>query len=250
MTARLFLPLLLLVGAPALALDPVATEPTVEELLRGTDDITRGTSSIAIIEMHVQTSRYTRTMRMKAFTEGTEKSLIRIEAPAKDAGIATLKVDDNLWNYLPKVDRTMKVPAGMMGGSWMGSHFTNDDLVGESRLSEDFTWTVDKRPQAGVGNYVITLVPRPDAAVVWGKVVAEIRPDKIPVEIGYYDEKGARVRTMTWTDIKDMDGRTMPTVMTIVPADKPDEYTKISYVSIDFDADLPSDTFTQQALRK
>lgn len=244
---RKLIAVLLLLGCPALAQD---AEPTVEELLRGTDDVTRGSSSIATIEMQVQTRRYNRTMRMEAFTQGSEKSLIRIKAPAKDAGIATLKVDDNLWNYLPKVDRTMKVPAGMMGGSWMGSHFSNDDLVGESRLSEDFTWTVDQRPQGGVGNYIITLIPKPDAAVVWGKVVAEIRPDKIPLKIAYYDEKNEPVRTMTWSEVKEVDGRTMPTLMTIVPADKPEEYTKITYVSIDFDVDLPPSTFTQQALRK
>lgn len=245
--ALLPLALLLFAATPALAEEP---EPTVEELLQGTDDVTRGTSSTSVIEMQVQTKRYSRTMRMEGFTEGTEKSLIRILAPAKDAGIATLKVDDNLWNYLPKVDRTMKVPAGMMGGSWMGSHFTNDDLVGESRLSEDYTWTVDQKPVDGVGNYIITLIPRPDAAVVWGKVVAEIRADKIPVKIEYFDEKGKPVRTMTWTDVKDMDGRLMPTEMLVVPADKPDEFTKISYINIDFDVDLPASTFTQQALRK
>lgn len=239
-------------GSPGLALaeDPPA-EVTAEELLRATDDVARGDESVVVMEMYVKTKRYERTMKMKAWAKGTEKSLIRILEPAKDAGITTLKVDDNLWNYLPKVDRTMKIPSGMMGNSWMGSHVTNDDLVRENRLSEDFTWSFKNKPNAqGEGNYVLELVPKPDTAVVWGRIVVEVTPDKIPVEIGYYDEKGEKVRTMTWTEVKEMDGRRMPTVMTIIPADKPGEFTRMTYQEMDFDADIPPDMFTRQALQR
>ena len=107
----------------------LADEPTIEELLDATDDINRGESSITTIEMQVRTARYERTMSMQAWSRGEENSLIRILSPAKDAGTTTLKVGDDMWNYLPKVDRTMKIPRGMMSGSWMGSHFSNDDLV-------------------------------------------------------------------------------------------------------------------------
>lgn len=227
-----------------------AAEPTVEELLAATDDVTRGTSSDAIMEMHVKTANYERTLKMHAVSAGKDKTLIRILEPAKDAGIATLKVDDNIWNYLPKVDRTMKVPAGMMSGNWMGSHFTNDDLVKDSRLSEDFTYTVTSRPKDNAeGLYVITLVPKPDAAVVWGSIVAKIRPDKLPVSIVYNDEKGKAVRTMQFSDFKQMDGRMVPGTMTLLPADKPGEFTSMTYDSIDFDVKLPDSTFTLQALK-
>ena len=152
-----------------------AAEPTLDELLESTDDATRGKSSDATVEMHVKTANYERTMKMRIWSSGTEKTLIRILEPAKDAGIATLKVDENIWNYLPKVDRTMKVPAGMMSSSWMGSHFSNDDLVKSSRLADDYTATLQAKPgQNGSSNYVIALVPHPDAPVVWGKVVVTI----------------------------------------------------------------------------
>ena len=104
-------------------------EPTVEEILRKTDDLFRQEHSIMTMEMYVKTDRYERKMTMEITSLGTEKSLIKIMEPAKDAGTCTLKVDQNIWNYLPKVDRVMKIPSGMMGGSWMGSHLTNDDLV-------------------------------------------------------------------------------------------------------------------------
>ena len=228
----------------------LAAEPTVEELLRATDDAARGDSSVATVVMEVKTSRYERTMKMQSWSKGTEKSLIRILEPAKDAGVATLKVEDNLWNYLPKVDRTMKVPSGMMGSSWMGSHFTNDDLVREARLSEDFTYEVTSKPENGKGNYVITVVPKPDAPVVWGKIVVEVRPDKVPVKQDFYDEDGELVRTMSYDDVQMVDGELMPLSFTLTPHDKPGEYTRMAMQDLKLDVDLDDSLFSLQALKK
>ncbi|MFT5684421.1 MAG: outer membrane lipoprotein-sorting protein [Myxococcota bacterium] len=227
-----------------------AEDPTVEQLLSGTDDLTRGTSSQAIMVMEVKTARYERTVKMQSWSQGTDKSLIQILEPAKEAGISTLKVGDNIWNYLPKVDRTMKVPAGMMSGAWMGSHISNDDLVKESRLSEDFDYEITERPEGDTGRWVIELTPRPDAAIVWGKIVATIGVDQLPQTISYHDEDGALVRTMTYSDIRDIGGRLIPTRFTVVPADKPGEYTAISYESLEFDVEIPDSTFSLQALRR
>ena len=234
--------LMLLIGSA------LAADPTVEELLNATDDVLRGESSEAVLQMEVKTKRYERSMKMHAWSRGTEQSLIVIEEPAKDAGVATLKSGDNIWNYLPKVDRTMKVPAGMMSGSWMGSHFSNDDLVRENRLSEEFTWTAPTKDADG--NWVVTLTPKADAAVVWGSLVVTVTPDKIPVSIAYNDEDGQLARTMYWKEVKDMGGQNIPTVMELIPADAPDEYTRVRYVSIDFDADVPESKFSLQSLKQ
>ncbi len=227
----------------------LADEPTVEELLNASDDVLRGEQSIGVIEMHVKTKRYERSMKMKTWAKGTDQTLIRILEPAKDAGVATLKSGDNIWNYLPKVDRTMKVPAGMMSGSWMGSHFSNDDLVKESRLADDYEATVSARPADGAENWEVTLVPRPDAPVVWGKVVTHIRPDMLPVDTLFYDEDGELVRTMKFQDVGELGGRTVPRVMRLEPADKPGEFTEVRYHQMDFDVELAADTFTLQALK-
>lgn len=234
-----------------LSLRAGAAEPTLEELLDATDDIARGQQSVAVVEMHVKTARYERTMKMQSWAQGTDKTLLRILEPAKDAGVATLKVDDNIWNYLPKVDRTMKVPAGMMSGSWMGSHFTNDDLVKDSRMSEDYTGEITHRPaDGGEPDYLIVLQPKPDAPVVWGRVEVKISADRLPEAIRYFDEKGTLIRTMTFTDVKEFDGRKVPAKMTLLPADKPEEFTEVIYVDLDFDADIPESTFSLQALRQ
>lgn len=227
-------------------------EPTIEELLVAADDAQRGDSSEAVMAMEVKTSRYTRSMKMKALSKGTENSLVTILEPAKDAGVSTLKVGDNLWNYLPKVDRTMKVPAGMMSGSWMGSHFSNDDLVRESRLSEDFTAKFTQKPseEKPEQSYVIELIPKPDAPVVWGKVVAQISTDRVPEQFTYFDEKGNLVRTMAFADVQEIDGRKVPMSMTLTPADKPGEYTKMHYDALKFDIELSDRTFTLESLKR
>jgi outer membrane lipoprotein-sorting protein len=227
-------------------------EDKARQLLDRTDDLHRGESSHGTMTMRVKTERYDRSMTMEVWSKGSESSLIVIRAPAREAGTATLKVDDSIWNYLPKVDRTMKVPASMLSGSWMGSHFTNDDLVKDSRMAEDFTFEMRSTPSENPeGLYVIDCIPKPDAAVVWGKVVVKIAGrTELPTEIAYYDEKGAVRRTMTFDDVRNIGGRSIPCRMRLVPTDKAGEFTEVVYESIEFNLDIPPSTFTLQALKR
>jgi hypothetical protein len=228
----------------------LAAEPTVDELLRLQDDATRGSSSQGRITMRVKTDRWERTLSMRVFSEGTEKTLVRIESPAKERGTATLKVDQGIWNYLPKVDRTIKVPASMMSGSWMGSHFTNDDLVRESRYSEDYACGFTPEPATAATHWVISCTPKPNAPVVWGRVVLRVRKvDRLADTVRYLDERGRLVRTMDMSDFTQVGDRRLARTMRLVPADKPQELTEVTYDEMVFDVKLPPSTFTLQALK-
>lgn len=224
-----------------------AAEPTIEELLDATDDVNRGASSKSTITMQVKTKRYERTMTMDAWSRGEDDSLIRITAPAKDAGTTTLKVGDDMWNYIPKIDRTMKIPPGMMSGAWMGSHFSNDDLVKSNRLADEFTYEKESFID---GVYTIVCTAKPDAAVVWGKVVVKVREDKVPLEVAYYDEDGELARKMTFSDVRELGGRTVPATMLLEPADRPGEFTRITTTAMDFDVNFDDRTFSLQALKE
>ena len=238
----------ILIAALAWAVPAVsAAEPTIEELLDATDDVNRGASSKSTITMQVKTKRYERTMTMDAWSRGEEDSLIRITAPAKDAGTTTLKVGDDMWNYIPKIDRTMKIPPGMMSGAWMGSHFSNDDLVKSNRLADEFTYETESVVD---GVYTIVCTAKPDAAVVWGKVVVKVREDKIPLEVGYYDEDGELARKLTFSDVRELGGRTVPATMLLEPADRPGEFTKITTTAMDFDVKFDDRMFSLQALKE
>ena len=158
-------------------------------------------------------------------------SLVVIREPIKDRGIATLKVEDNIWNYLPKINRVTKVPSSMMSGSWMGSHFTNDDLVKDSTFEDDYSSKITfEGERDGRAVYELTSLPKPDAPVVWGKVVMLIDQKTLaPYKNVYYDEEGVLIRTMTFDQSKKIDERVIPMRLILTPEDKPDESTAVSY---------------------
>jgi outer membrane lipoprotein-sorting protein len=229
-----------------------AAEVSAREILDHVDDLFRGTSSHGEFTMKVVTEHYTRELRLEAWSKGKDYSLIRILEPRKERGTATLKAGENIWNYLPKVDRVIKVPSSMMGGSWMGSHFTNDDLVKESRMAEDYEYEITFRGERDGRRVIeITLVPRENAAVVWGKLVALVREeDWIPLRLDFYDEDLALARTMTYEDVRELGGRRLPARLRVVPADEPGEYTEVVYESLEFDVELADDFFSLRNLRR
>ncbi len=201
--------------------------------------------------MEVVTENWERSMSMEVWSLGTEYSLIRITAPKKEAGTATLKAGDEIWNYLPRVDRTIKIPASMMMGAWMGSHFTNDDLVKESRLIEDYDIAISHDgDRDGVTVWELTLIPKPEAAVVWGRIEYQVRQDDMmPTWARYYDEDGNLIRTMTFSDYRVLGGRLVPAVMDVRPEDKPGERTTVRYGELEFDVGIDESFFSLRALR-
>jgi len=221
-------------------------------LLDAVDDIYRGQQAYAEIEMSVKTEHWSRTLRIESWSHGTDKSLMRILSPRKEKGTSTLRSGKDIWNYLPKVKRVIKLPSSMMSSSWMGSHFTNDDLVKESRFTEDFDFKISFRGKRDGKDVIdISCLPKRNAAVVWGKVVVTVLADGyMPVKSLYYDEDMKLARTMTFSGIKQFGTRKLPSVMLIVPADKPKESTRVRYLKLDFDRDIPDSTFSLRALRR
>jgi len=224
----------------------------VEELIHHIDELWRGKTSKASMTMTVKTIRYERSMTLEAWSRGKEYSLVIIHEPVKDRGIATLKVIGNIWNYLPKINRVTKVPSSMMSGSWMGSHFTNDDLVKESTYEDDYDSSITfEGERKGKLIYEVSSLPKPDAAVVWGKVVMEIDQKTLaPYLTRYYDEEGVLIRTLTFDRNKMIDGRSVPMRLSLQPDDKPNESTVILYQDISFGVPLEAGFFSLQNLQK
>ena len=216
------------------------------------DRLLRGDSSRGTITMQIVTENWQRSLTMRVWSQGTENVLVRIEKPRKEAGMATLKVANNIWNYLPKVNRTIKLPSSMMMASWMGSHFTNDDLVKESRLVRDYFLDITfEGDRDGTAVYEFSLTPRPEAPVVWGKIELEVRQDDLmPTWQRYYDEDGALMRELRFSAYTTMDGRLVPARMVMQPQDKPNEQTRIIYNDLAFDIPLAADTFSLRNLER
>ena len=223
-----------------------------KEILRQVEDMWRGTSSHSLFTMQVKTAHYSRDMRLEGWSKGKEKSLVRILLPLKEKGTATLKSGNSIYNYLPRTDRTIRLTSGMMTGSWMGSHFTNDDLIKESRMEEDYDPFVSfEGNRDGEEIIEFTLIPKPDAPVVWGKIVAIVLSEGyIPLKYCYYDEDMNIARTITFSKIELLAGKLRPKVMKIVPSDKPDEYTELVYEELDLDIQIEDEFFSIARLKR
>jgi hypothetical protein len=215
------------------------------------DDLYRGLASHGIMEMQVRTRHWSRNMEMETWSLGKDYSLVRILRPRKEKGTATLKAAGDLFTYLSKTDRTIKITSGMMGASWMGSHFTNDDIIHNSRLSEDYDIELDPATSAPEKeNYRFTLTPRPDAPVVWGRLEIRVRKQGLqPLSQRFHDEDGNAVRLLEFSDHRVVDGREMPLKMLMKPLDGSDEFTRVIWKEIDFDVKLDKGFFTLQKLR-
>lgn len=214
------------------------------------EDLYRSEKSISTAELTVTKPRRKRTFRMKVWTKGEEKALVVILSPAREKGIATLKVEKNLWNYLPRIKRTIRIPPSMMLGSWMGSDFTNDDLVRESSYSKDYTYELVGRSDHPPG-WLIKFDAKPDVVGLWKRLELVVSEDgRIPVTSTYYDRKDRLARTIYWDTVKEFDGRRLPSHLTLIPEDKEGHKTEMVYLDIDFDVEVPDSTFSLSALER
>ncbi len=232
---------------------PVHAEitPNVNTIIEKMDRLYRSDTSYGYVEMMIETENWKRTLKMDIWSEGLEKTLIYIRSPRKDAGIATLRKKTEMWNYFPKINKVIKVPPSMMMGSWMGSDFTNDDIVKESSMVNDYHARLTMPDNAEPDYYYIELIPKKDIPIVWAKIMLVVRKhDYIPVEESFFDEKGREMRIMEFTDIKHFSGRDIPSVLIMRPLNKPGKKTVIRYRELNFDIQLKADTFSLRNLQK
>ncbi|MDK1025195.1 MAG: outer membrane lipoprotein-sorting protein [Gammaproteobacteria bacterium] len=218
------------------------------QLITDIEDMYRADSSIAKLSMRIETPHYQRTITMYSESLGTKKAFIRLLSPRKDRGISTLKLDKEMWNYFPKINKVIKVPPSMMMGSWMGSDFTNDDLVKETTLIDEYWLSLDETEEL----YIITLLPREKTVTVWGKMEISIRKDNLhPVQRIFYDDDGSKVRVMTYREPKQFGNLTLPSVMEMVPLNKEGHRTLVIYESLELNSDdVKEETFTLRHLKK
>jgi len=222
------------------------------DIIRKTDEKLRGKSNTSEMKMTIVRPEWKREITMKGWALGTDYSIILITAPARDKGQAFLKRENEMWNWQPTIDRVIKLPPSMMLQSWMGSDFTNDDLVKESSVVNDYTHVLEEDSVInGMEVYKITLTPKPEAAVVWGKVVTYI--DKVEYNqhlVKYYDEDDFLVNTMVMSDLKMMGGKLLPARMEMIPAEEPENRTVIEYLDMQFDIDIDKNFFSLQNTKR
>ena len=251
--ARNLMIYLFLLSSPLLCMFASAQEstPDIETVITHINQLYRSQASHAEMEMHIVTPHWERTLAMTVWTKGMSKTFIRITAPKKEQGVTTLRIGNEMWNYLPKTNKVMKIPPSMMMGSWMGSDFTNDDLVRESSMLNDYTYQFVTPEDASPDHLYVELTPKEDSPIVWGKIVAAVQSsDYTPVWQRFYDEKGNLMRVMNFKEIKTFAGKTLPSVMEILPQNKEGHKTVVRWVNATFDSDIDDKIFTRRNLQK
>lgn len=230
---------------------PALHAQTAKEIVQKADEKLRGTTSQAELTIKTIRPNWTRSMDVKAWMKGRDYSMIIIESPAKDKGIVFLKRKKEVWNWLPALERTIKLPPSMMSQSWMGTDFTNDDLVKESSIVNDYDHsitgdtTIDSRTC-----YIIQMIPKPEAAVVWGKLIVCIdKKDFLELHTRFFDEDGKLINIMNAYDVKMMDSRLIPTRFEMIPVDKKNQNTEMIYRAIKYNRPIEDGFFTAEKMK-
>lgn len=223
---------------------------TAEELVARVLDQTRGLSSYSELTMTIHRPDWQRTSSFSVWTQGREDALIRFTAPARDAGLATLRKGERMWTYSPKIQRTVRLPKSMMSQDWAGSDFSYNDLARSDDLLNQYSLSLTEIEETDGGTiYTIEAVPKENAAIVWGKEVLELRDDFVLLKHSYFDQEMVLVKWLETLEIEEFDGRTIPKRMRITKNESLDRWTEIIYEEADFDIEIPDSKFTLFALR-
>ncbi len=241
----------LLVGLLLAPTRPLAAAQDATEIVRIADRKVRGDSSRGSIKIEIVRPSYTRDMTLVHWSKGSDLYMLLMTSPQRDKGSAFLKRGKEIWNWLPSIERTVKLPPSMMTQSWMGTDFTNDDLVKQSSLVVDYTHAIVAEEQiGGLDCWEIELTPKLDAAVVWGKVLLWIdKSEYMQMKGEFYDEDGFLVNRMLGKQPKKFGGKILPAVLEMIPADKEGHKTIMTTLSLEFDVKIDDGFFTQRNMR-
>jgi outer membrane lipoprotein-sorting protein len=232
------------------ALDGMSQD--ARDVIKKADDKAKGKSSQAIMTIQIIRPSWTREMSLKTWSKGNDLALILVTAPVKDKGIVYLKRKKEVWNWIPSIERNIKLPPSMMSQSWMGTDFTNDDLVKEASIVEDYNHSfMADAVIDGYDCYLVQMIPKPDAAVVWGKVLLWVEKKEYLMLHGeYFDESGKLVNTLHASDIKLLGGRMLPARLVMIPNDKKGNKTILLYREMSFDKPIADEVFGTQFMSK
>jgi outer membrane lipoprotein-sorting protein len=231
---------------------PLSYAQDAKEIVKKADELMRSNSSYSEMTMTIVKPDWSRTISMKIWALEPDYAMIYVTAPARDKGTVTLKRKNEVWNWLPSAQRVIKIPPSMMLQSWMGSDFTNDDLVRQSSIVQDYNHRLIGEDEInGYNCYKIEMIPKPEAGVVWGKILTWISKEKyLQLKADYYDEDGYLVKSFIGTEEKKMGGRNILTHWEMIPEDKPGNKTIMEYSEIKFNYSIDASFFSEQNMKR
>jgi outer membrane lipoprotein-sorting protein len=220
------------------------------DIIKRVEDNLNGETAAMKFAMSIKTKRGERTMKMDSYSVGSDLMFIKVTYPKKDKGITFLKVDKSMWQYVPRIEKIIKIPASMMLQSWMGSDFSNGDLVKESSLSKDYTHKLIRESDT---EFELELTPLTDAPVVWGRITMTVTKEFfLPALVQYFDEDNILVRILHYNEVRNFNGRYYPSLWVMEPqlAEKKGRSTVIEVYEAEFDQPVNDSYFTKRGLKR
>ncbi len=222
-----------------------------KEIIRKANDLMQGQTNESYMRMSIVRPTWQRTITFHSWSKGGLYSLVIITDPAKEKGQTFLKRKNEIWNWMPAIQRMIKLPPSMLSQGWMGSDFTNDDLLKAASIVEDYVHTlIGSQLCNGEDCYKIKLVPKPNAAIVWGSLIKWVsKKGYFQMKTEYYDEDNLLVKTESASNIKLMGDREIPTHFEIIPAEKPGNKTIVDFDKMKFNIPIEEGFFSQQNMK-
>ncbi len=224
---------------------------TGKQIVENAYNLMQGETNVSNMTLIIKRD-WERTVKLKSWSQGKDYSMVYVSYPPKDKGQCFLKRDMDMWNWSPKISRMIKLPPSMMSQGWMGSDYSNDDILKEASIVEDYNHKILKEEIIdGVNCYKIELTPKDDAAVVWGKLIKWIAKVEFwQLKTLYFDEDGYEIKVEKASDIKFMHDRKIPTRMEIIPLDEDNRKTILIINSIKFNTKIKRNFFSQQNMKR
>ena len=212
----------------------------------------RSEASNLTITIEVIRPTWSRELTAKTWALGADYGMMLITGPAKDRGVSFLRINTEGWNWLPNIERVIKISPSQMAQSWMGSDFSNEDLLKEASIIYDYQHKLlGEESYDGVLCYKIQATPNENAAVIWGKKILWIsKDDLLERKTENYDEEGNLVSMLTKSDVEPIGGKPISTTLTMTPNNKEGYWTVVHISDGDFNASLDERFFTQSTMKK
>jgi outer membrane lipoprotein-sorting protein len=229
----------------------IAQTLSAKEIIKKAADLMNGQTNESVMRMTIVRPTWQRTIAFHSWAKGNDFSMALITDPAKEKGQTFLKRKTEMWNWIPAIQRLVKLPPSMLSQGWMGSDFSNDDLMKESSIVSDYEHTIlDIENYDNIECYKIKLIPKTDAAVVWGSIIKLISKKQFfQLKTEYYDEDNVLIKTETASVIKLMGEREIPTHFEIIPTDKPGNKTLVDIEKVIFNKPMDDEFFSQQNMK-
>lgn len=182
-----------------------------------------------------------------SFKERGKKVMVRILYPPKERGKDLLLIEDNMWQYIPNVERSIRIAGSQR---FMGGDFNNSDLLKVS-LVFDYTAELKEITKLGGSECYFLILKANKPGVTYDQVNYWVRTkDFVPLKEEYVTLSGKKMKSLVYSDIGELGNRVRPRLLTMINTLRPTHRTIVKLSKAKFDIDLPDSMFTRVYLER